>query len=414
MLFRSYVPTSATSIPSTTSTFLPTAAPPHPPTLPLPPSLEFAPPWWDEAANVLWLLSLFLALLTASLSIFIIYWLRHFLEWEHPSSRQWTQGRNFLYDGLLTWRVFDLIAIMPLLLQAAILLFLVGLVFFLHRVKGAVWWFTVAVAVMWTVMLLFFIITPFFSRNCPYHTVIFHQLVGLFRCRRHSGQENPYENWVSRCPKDGSIIRSASRGCHVSDLTNLNSALMNDDFTFYTLAPAVLPLDLHRSLDFCRRLVSIRVGNHVSSFIQLHAESYGYDIIPARISETLLAILSLKLSATTIYGCSNKENHGYILEAAFCIAGVVSSSARQRIFLSPLVEARGLIASKAFRDIFLTPRSSNRPGEYRRNVKVFLELACFEYVYHPTQRKEQRCDRVDMVYMPGELISRHMVFMITS
>ena len=298
---------------------------------------------------------------------------------------------------------------MPLLLQASILSFLVGLVLFLHRLKGAAWWFTIAVAVMWTIMLLFFIITPFFSKNCPYHTVIFHQLTGLFRCRRHTGKENPYEDWVSRCPTDASIIRSENRTCHCHYFTNVNSALMNDDVTFYMIPPAVRPLDLHDSLKFCRRLVYTRTGHQVSlsSFIDLKTECY--DKIPERILETLLAILCVKLSAAT-HTCWNKDRHDDILEAAVCVAEVVISGARRHVFLSPLVEARDLIGSKTFRDIFLSPRSRNRPGEYRRNAHVFLELACVEYVYLSSERKEHRCDRIDPIYVSGKLILRDISF----
>ena len=99
-------------------------------TSPLPPSRSFQAPEWAIDVNALWFASLIVSLATASLSMLVKQWLREYLagEWIAPQER--LRARQYRNPALAQWKVFEIAAVLPLLLQLSLGLFFVGLCIF--------------------------------------------------------------------------------------------------------------------------------------------------------------------------------------------------------------------------------------------------------------------------------------------
>ncbi|KAI0688465.1 hypothetical protein BC835DRAFT_1284579, partial [Cytidiella melzeri] len=105
--------------------FLNSTIPPLIPTLP-----AFQPSANAIRVNVLWFASLTLSLVSASFGILVKQWLREYLAGEYTSPQARLRIRHFRNPGLDHWKVFEIAAILPLLLQLSLGLFLIGLCFF--------------------------------------------------------------------------------------------------------------------------------------------------------------------------------------------------------------------------------------------------------------------------------------------
>ncbi|KAI0789537.1 hypothetical protein C8Q75DRAFT_793368 [Abortiporus biennis] len=120
--------------------------------------------------NVLWITSLIFSLATAAVAIVIRQWLREYLILATGTPRQLARIRQYRYDMLDQWAVPSIIAILPILLQVSLALFLVGLLSQLWSLNVAV----AATATVFTSFTLAFIfgtiILPVFFVNCPYRS----------------------------------------------------------------------------------------------------------------------------------------------------------------------------------------------------------------------------------------------------
>ncbi|TFY54432.1 hypothetical protein EVJ58_g8868 [Rhodofomes roseus] len=92
------------------------------------------------AINALWFVALVFSITSASLGISVKQWLAHYI----PSESDIGDARLRLHiwrlrsRGLARWHVPEIIGLLPLLLQVALALFLVGLVLFLWTLNGAI------------------------------------------------------------------------------------------------------------------------------------------------------------------------------------------------------------------------------------------------------------------------------------
>jgi hypothetical protein len=129
------------------------------------------PPRLSRAINVLWFTSLVLALITSLFCILVKQWLSVYrVPTTAESARAWARRRQLRYDGLVTWQVPAIVALLPSLLQVALLLFLAGLVLFLwplDRVAGSI---TVVLSGLLALCLLLFSILSYIFPACPYRT----------------------------------------------------------------------------------------------------------------------------------------------------------------------------------------------------------------------------------------------------
>lgn len=121
--------------------------------------------------NILWFLSLVLSLVTALFALLVKQWLRRYMSWTHVTrSRDSVTLRQCRYDALVQWQVFGMIGMLPLLIQVAVILFLVGvadLLWSLHTAVASV--ITVVIAVGLS-LAIGSAILPTFVPTCPYRS----------------------------------------------------------------------------------------------------------------------------------------------------------------------------------------------------------------------------------------------------
>ncbi|KAI0707193.1 hypothetical protein C8Q76DRAFT_628841, partial [Earliella scabrosa] len=120
--------------------------------------------------NALWFSSLVCALFSALIGITIKQWVREYMTIISPSSRHSVRLRQYRYDGLIAWHVPEIMALLPILLEISLILFLVGLIDFLLLLQSTV---AAIVTSLITVALLCYVaatVAPAISRHCPFRS----------------------------------------------------------------------------------------------------------------------------------------------------------------------------------------------------------------------------------------------------
>ncbi|KAI0781713.1 hypothetical protein BC629DRAFT_581710 [Irpex lacteus] len=135
-------------------------------------SAPFQPSTIDIRVNILWFSSLLLSLITASFGMLVKQWLREFLAVEVPSPQARLRLRHLREPQVKGWKVYEIAATLPLLLQFALALFFAGLCFFTGSIHSSVKYTTLPLVVAWA--LFFFAVTllPLFFPLCPYKTTL--------------------------------------------------------------------------------------------------------------------------------------------------------------------------------------------------------------------------------------------------
>lgn len=139
----------------------------NPITPPLPDS-TFSAPKTSTHVNVLWFASLILSLVAASLGILVKSWLRGYLSMDSTSPRARLRIRFFRYLGLQEWGVFEIAALLPLLIQIALGLFFLGLCFFTFSIHHSVGITSIVIVSIWALLVVMSIFMPFLVARCPY------------------------------------------------------------------------------------------------------------------------------------------------------------------------------------------------------------------------------------------------------
>ncbi|KAJ3551237.1 hypothetical protein NM688_g4819 [Phlebia brevispora] len=128
----------------------------------------FTPAAVAVPVNTLWVLSLTLSLLSAFFAIAVQQWLRQLrLPADIPACHA-VELLALRVDGLKTWQVPGIISLLPLLLQVAVVLFLVGLFILLRSLNATV---TIAFGIVAGLGLMSFLVStfiPLISAQCPY------------------------------------------------------------------------------------------------------------------------------------------------------------------------------------------------------------------------------------------------------
>ena len=148
---------------SVTGTFINSTIPPYK-------SSPFTPPHIFTRINTLWSCSLVLSLITASFSILVKQWFHEYLARDTQDPLKTLRVRFFRAVGLEKWRVFDIAAALPLLLQVALLLFFLGLSDFLRELNPTVGLVTTGLILSWVVAFTFTTLAPILSPQCSYKT----------------------------------------------------------------------------------------------------------------------------------------------------------------------------------------------------------------------------------------------------
>ncbi|THH01475.1 hypothetical protein EW026_g1219 [Hermanssonia centrifuga] len=152
---------------------------------PAPGSQPFKPTHDDVQVNRLWFASLILTLMTASFAIFVKQWLREWIYTDYTSAKARLRIRHFRRPGIEKYRVFEIAAVLPLLLQIALGLFFIGLCYFTSPIHPDLVRISIKMVAVWTLIIGITIILSFIFPQCPYKLVI---LNSLFRWLRVSAR----------------------------------------------------------------------------------------------------------------------------------------------------------------------------------------------------------------------------------
>lgn len=142
---------------------------------------QFRPSANSIAVNILWFASLSLSLIGASLAILVKQWLREYLAGEYTSPQAHLRIRHFRNPGLRHWKVFEIAAIVPLLLQLCLALFLIGLCFFTAEVHSTIGHVTLPLVAGWGFLVMSATLAPVFSPRCPYKTSLLLSAMAFLR-----------------------------------------------------------------------------------------------------------------------------------------------------------------------------------------------------------------------------------------
>ncbi|KAJ3557309.1 hypothetical protein NM688_g1543 [Phlebia brevispora] len=132
----------------------------------------FTPPAIAVPVNTLWVLSLTLSLLSAFFAIAVQQWLRQLRLPADIPARRAVELLALRADGLKTWQVPGIISFLPLLLQVAVVLFLIGLLILLRSLNATVAIVFGIVAVLGLMAFLVSTFIPLLSDRCPYRSPV--------------------------------------------------------------------------------------------------------------------------------------------------------------------------------------------------------------------------------------------------
>lgn len=145
-----------------------------------PTAASFVPSPSSIRINILWFLSLFLSLVCSSTAILVKQWLRAYPILGY-SGQKYLRLRWQRFNGLQNWRVFQIAAVLPLLLQLSLVLFLLGLGDFARQLHPVVGWVLTSFTIVWLVMYTASILMPVFTVWCPYKMPLLHGNLARFR-----------------------------------------------------------------------------------------------------------------------------------------------------------------------------------------------------------------------------------------
>lgn len=159
----------------------------------------------DIRVNVLWFASLMISLIAASFAIVVKQWLREYLSVQSPAPQARLRVRHLRYPQLSVWKVFEIAAILPLLLQLSLGLFFVGMCYFTSAIHSSIGYTTLPLVIGWALCFLCSAALPFIFPRCPYRTPLLkgvaHSWHGLVSKVLHAS----YRHLVFRTPPRTSV-----------------------------------------------------------------------------------------------------------------------------------------------------------------------------------------------------------------
>jgi hypothetical protein len=181
------------------------------------------PPFKAEPAyvrvNVVWFGGLVLSLVAGLVGILGKQWLREYVSQRLAAPRDAVRLRQFRYAGLVRWRVSDIFAMLPLLLQAALVLFIIGLLDLLWAIVQN----TVVAAVASALVGVSFVavgisvLLPLFYPECPYKSPLALQIRSLSSLIQVVLTRGPFS------PSIGRYTGSLTHGWYDADTSHLIS-----------------------------------------------------------------------------------------------------------------------------------------------------------------------------------------------
>ncbi|KAJ7224687.1 hypothetical protein GGX14DRAFT_540123 [Mycena pura] len=132
----------------------------------------FTPTPASFACNTLWFLSLGLSLSCALMATLVEQWSREFVQRTERLESPVIRARifSYLYFGLQRFGMHEIVDFIPLLLHMSLLLFLAGLVPFLHPINPLLAALPATLLVAITIAYMYLTVLPIISSDSPYRT----------------------------------------------------------------------------------------------------------------------------------------------------------------------------------------------------------------------------------------------------
>ncbi|KZV89064.1 hypothetical protein EXIGLDRAFT_838746 [Exidia glandulosa HHB12029] len=168
-----------------------------------------------RTVNCLWIFSLLTSLLAALVSLLAKQWITALRIPGGDEPLTWVKMRQRTYDGIITWRVPEIIAFVSLLLQAALLLFCAGLVVSLHAVDPVVMLVALVLTIVIYTVYLVQLLLPLVRSNCPYRSELTRVLQRTLHFWRIPLHRSGYDPGAAQCAgsnaskSDSKIMASA-------------------------------------------------------------------------------------------------------------------------------------------------------------------------------------------------------------
>ncbi len=211
-------------------------------------------------------------------------WLREYLSINYTTPRELARIRQYRQTGLTKWRVPHIIAFLSLLLQFALILFLVGLVNLLWTVDWVVATFATIPTALWLLSYCVTTCAPTFFPHCPYkspqakalHAIchFFRIIIGYFRTlynRRFSSGYLPAPRFLLVADTNEDIIHTWSWDENFEKETRQRSELdvdaivsaditfVDDEFLEKTIKVCARDFSLSDVVQLLRRLLAYRL-----------------------------------------------------------------------------------------------------------------------------------------------------------
>lgn len=197
----------------------------------------------DILVNVCWFASLVLSLAAASFAILVKQWLKEYLAIDRSRPEERLRIRHFRQGGLETWKLFEIAAVLPLILQLALTLFFIGLCVFTSSVHASVGTTCICLVGGWAAFFGFALLAPILSPRCPYKTTFLKRVLSTTRIYALSATKYSLGHltptWIWLC---SSMLAASSRlsGVVQWTLEVAENAGRLARWTFTTLYHAIL------------------------------------------------------------------------------------------------------------------------------------------------------------------------------
>lgn len=122
-----------------------------------------------KAVNVCWFSSLMLGIFAALFGIFVKQWLHTYNNWSDIGNpREAVMLRSAYLNSLFAWHISEILSVLPLLLQLALVLFIVGLTAYLWTLDTIVAIFASVFALVGSGAVLAVVFLPLWYEDCAY------------------------------------------------------------------------------------------------------------------------------------------------------------------------------------------------------------------------------------------------------
>ena len=179
----------------------------------LPTPSTFTPSALNIRLNIFWFMSLSLSLATVLIGILCSQWLREYQRYKRLPPMEGISVRQLRYDGLMAWKVPNILLSLPFLLQLSLILFFLGLFDLLWNLNYIVASFVTTVAGL---AILFVVVATF-----------------LPSCQRYFGADHRTPRCPYKSPQAWAVHRLIARVVRFSNNTFRSSFRAERDSPFF-------------------------------------------------------------------------------------------------------------------------------------------------------------------------------------